>query len=675
MKVVLTKFALGKFWREVSLAYDLDRIFFFLGHATQDAKGRIHYKNGYNKILNAEVKLMAGHNYHGYQGAPYRDYCIKTFSKDKLWSAADNQHNAWHIEFLEGKKPYDAYKKPLIEIPKFDRPLYVHQSDMTRFIVTRKRCVVAGEMGVGKTLSDIEATEILRPDGWWYVAPRSALKAVERELRKWDCQMRPELMTYQGLVKRMKELEGEDFTPPQKVTFDESSCVKTVEAQRTQAAVMLADAIRLHWGEHAYIVLMTGTPAPKSPLDWYSQCEIACPGFLIEGDMRKFKNRLAILVDKDFGGGVHKHIGGWRDRDDICDVCGMTEQDPLHEFSQELADTVENYECHEFKLAKNEVKFLHTRIVEGGLVMVKKKADCLDLPEKRFEEVHLEPTKKLLQIARAMANSSPTVSEALSRCRTLSDGFIYEMEKVGETKCPICKGSKEMQDWIIKDEFEGEPISDYHDDGSIMSDDEFRSRFFDYKLMECVKCGGSGQIDVEARHIKEVGCPKDDALRELINQHSEIGRLVTYGAFQGSVDRIEKIYKEMEWHTIRWDGRGVHCSVPDIDPLDLFQDARGEYPRVGFVGQPGAAGMGLTLTASPSCVFYSNTYNAVDRLQASDRIHRIGMDLVRGATIFDLYHLPTDYLVAHNLKEKIARQDLTMGVDVSMADVLEALNG
>jgi hypothetical protein len=252
---------------------------------------------------------------------------------------------------------------------------------------------------------------------------------------------------------------------------------------------------------------------------------------------------------------------------------------------------------------------------------------------------------------------------------------MYEMEKVGETKCPICDGSKQMMDWVLKPEFDGEPISDYHDDGSIMTDDEFRSRFFTREKMECIKCGGEGVIDVEARHTKCVKTPKDDALRELIDQHGEIGRLVTYGAFQGSVDRITQIYKDMEWQTIRWDGRGIHCSVPDIDPLDLFQDAKGEYPRVGFIGQPGAAGMGLTLTASPSCVFYSNTFNAVDRLQAQDRIHRLGMDIVRGATIFDLFNLPTDYLVAHNLKEKIARQDLTMGVDVSMAQVLEALNG
>jgi len=131
----------------------------------------------------------------------------------------------------------------------------------------------------------------------------------------------------------------------------------------------------------------------------------------------------------------------------------------------------------------------------------------------------------------------------------------------------------------------------------------------------------------------------------------------------------------MGWDYIKWDGHGVQSSVPDVDPLDLFQDMLVKRPKVGFVGQPGAAGQGLTLTASPTCVYYSNTFNAVDRMQSADRIHRPGMDVNRGATLYDLFHLPTDRLVYNNIMEKIARQDLTLGIDVSMAAIMEALNG
>ncbi len=71
--------------------------------------------------------------------------------------------------------------------------------------------------------------------------------------------------------------------------------------------------------------------------------------------------------------------------------------------------------------------------------------------------------------------------------------------------------------------------------------------------------------------------------------------------------------------------------------------------------------MGLTLTASPTIVFYSNDFNAESRIQAEDRIHRPGMDKTRGATIIDLIHLPSDEYVLDNLKKKKDLQNLTMG--------------
>jgi hypothetical protein len=675
MEIVKTRFALGRYWKDITLVYDIGRIFFT--------------GIGFNKTFNSEVKMMEGRQYHGYDGAPNRAYVIEHFGKDKMWSCADTPHNAFHISFLKGEKPYARWKEPLVDC-EITRPLYEHQCVAKRFIITRRQLILAGEMGVGKTLAEIESRELVNPDGAWYVAPLSALKAVKREQRKWDSHLLPEMMTYQGLVKRVREMEGLDIKPPQWMTLDESSCVKNPTSQRSQAAYIMANAMREFWGEDCYIVLMTGSPAPKSPLDWWMQCEIARPGYLIEGDINKFRQRLAILVDRDFGGGVHKHIAAWRDRENICDTCGLTEDDPIH--NPEMAEVLEeDDEIHTYTVAVNEVKKLYDRM--DGLVLVQLKKDCLDLPDKRFEEINLEPTKKIIQIARTLVRSAPTVAEGLARLRTLSDGFQYEDEKTGTERCPICNGAKMAMDWELKEEFVGEalPPCDYPTEDEINETtkwDEFedpyweackeaelewKRRFFDFKLMECVRCSGAGIIDTFTRTSREVFTPKEAALKELIEKHTEVGRLVTYAGFQGAVDRVEKIYQSMEWATIKWDGRGIKCSIPDVDPLDLFQDMKGVYPRVGFIGQPGAAGMGLTLTASPGCVYWSNTFNAVDRIQSVDRIHRLGMDTVRGATIYDLLHLPTDYLVLNNIKEKIARQDLTMGLDIRMEDVLNAL--
>ena len=45
---------------------------------------------------------------------------------------------------------------------------------------------------------------------------------------------------------------------------------------------------------------------PKTPLDWWSQAEIAWPGFLREGSLKALEQRLAFMADKQFDAGVFK---------------------------------------------------------------------------------------------------------------------------------------------------------------------------------------------------------------------------------------------------------------------------------------------------------------------------------------------------------------------------------
>ena len=45
-----------------------------------------------------------------------------------------------------------------------------------------------------------------------------------------------------------------------------------------------------------------------------------------------------------------------------------------------------------------------------------------------------------------------------------------------------------------------------------------------------------------------------------------------------------------------------------------------------FVGNPAAAGTGLTLHAAHTVIYASNSFNFTDRLQSEDRAHRIGLE-------------------------------------------------
>jgi hypothetical protein len=163
-----------------------------------------------------------------------------------------------------------------------------------------------------------------------------------------------------------------------------------------------------------------------------------------------------------------------------------------------------------------------------------------------------------------------------------------------------------------------------------------------------------------------VECPKDDALVEDLDAHEEVGRLCVYAGFTESVDRVVSICHRQGWATIRADGRGWEGKTPTGDDLAnaellrLFQEDFDNYPRICFIGQPGSAGEGLTLTASPTIVYWSNDFNGNSRMQSEDRGHRPGMDTERGGLIKDYCHLPSDLYVIKNLREKRNLQAQTM---------------
>lgn len=147
---------------------------------------------------------------------------------------------------------------------------------------------------------------------------------------------------------------------------------------------------------------------------------------------------------------------------------------------------------------------------------------------------------------------------------------------------------------------------------------------------------------------------------DLFDEFNDVGRLVAYGGFTGSIDRLIKICESCGWQWIRVDGRGWHSSI-EGDYLENFQDKLVEIPKLAFIGHPGSAGMGLTLTASPVVIYYSNDFDAEYRMQSMERCHRPGMDFNLGCTIIDLFHLPTDHLVYQNLMKKFKLQNLSMG--------------
>lgn len=606
--------------------------------------GRIEFKFGFNRALMDEIKSMAGAKWHGRDENPR-----------KIWSVTDCERNRFQLLYMQGQNPYEWFERP-IENQLYERPLRANQVQLADCGLTYHFQIWAAEPGLGKTLAAIEVMERSGFKDWWWVGPVAGLKAVVREFHKWGCRIEPELMTYEGLVKRIKHWEP-GTVPPHGLILDESQRAKTAGTHRSQAAFHLATAMRDAWGYDCYDIEMTGTPSPKSPVDWWMQAEIACPGFLREGTPQAFQRRMAFMeqVTTLDGASYWKQIG-WRDNEDKCQHCGRF---PDYEAHDKLTSTALSLNYHKYEKSVNEVALLYERL--KGLAVVQQKKDCLDLPEKQYRKIFCQPKPSTMRAAQTLLRTAPNVITGMTLLRELSDGFQYREEQDGVMVCPRCQGNKEVQEWV-----------DPNDEERTYSQTDFLDPALAASLVkhtiECPSCAGVGEIARFVRKADMVPCPKEQVLKDLLEEQEDRGRIVIFAGFTGSIDRCCEIAQKARWTVIRVDGRGWNTVGPQgetisRDALDLWSDLSDteETRRVAYIAHPGSGGVAVTLTEACVAVFYSNDFTPEYRAQAVDRIHRPGMDYNLGATIVDIIHLPSDERVLEVLNDNRRLELMTMG--------------
>ena len=562
---------------DVGLKVDEDRIWF--------------QSMPFSKILNKTIKTFAGYKWHGFQEPPV-----------KKWSISNCHRNVFQLQHLWGEDVYAWWDRPLELLDKsvftrrqfaeLGREIQPAQIDMVSRGLQYHFQILAAEQGLGKSLTSIEIMERSGKKEWWFVGPKSALKSVERELKVWglDDSIKLRIMSYNRLIK-IARYEFEGLVPPDGIIFDECTAMKTPETHTAKACQFIADLIREKHGFDGYVILLSGTPSAKRCTDLWSQCEVCFPGFIKEGSFRAFEQRYAVMeqvTDMD-GVSFNKRVG-WNE--------------------EEIANLPARYK---------------------GLMTVYRKKDWVNLPEKVYKKIRLEPSKKTLRVAKSLCKIAPNTITALNWTRALSSGFQYVNAADGEKECPVCKGTGVYD----------QPVQGV-----------------------CPGCFGNKTIPDYQRQTKKVKCPKDDALRGILDDNEAHGRLVVAASFQGSIDRILDICKERGWAVACVDGRGWRSydnqgGSIKVEPLDLWEENPG---KVCFVCNPGSARFGLTLTLAHTLVFYDNNFSAEHRLQMEDRIHRMSMDLVLGANIIDLLHLPVDLMVVETLLANKRLEEMSLGV-------------
>ena len=516
----------------------------------------------YNRAMVDEVKVMQRNSGGGWDAVR------------KVWVIANSRRNLFALDILMNGDMIKRYDSE-INFTQTIEGFWHHQNLMYAFLKARHRCILAAEMRTGKTRPTLQVFYDSQWPVCWWVAPKSALRGLERELQKFTVPKGKQVImfTYEGFK---REIKLDPTALPGFVVFDECQKLKTPSSERSEMAQRLSDDLYDKYKGEEFVVGLSGTPAPKDPSDWWNICEIIQPGFVREGDINKFKRR----------------YGMWEQRE------GVVGQMYWHLIQWNL----------------DEINRLYNRL--RPLVQVHLKKDCLDLPPIQYEIREFAPSKEVLAVARAIADTETHVLTAVNKLRQLSDGFMY--------------------------------VKEY---------DEATNR--------------------ENRHAEYVGSPKEVGLKEDLDNHEDVGRLIVYAGFQGSVDLITKICTEKGWWVLQADGRAWTVIKPnghrsengDLDAysvdfcLSEFDGSTNTrtIPKLVFVAQTDAAGTGLELSSSPTIIYYSNSNNGEGRMQSEARAHSANMDKQRGLTVIDYIHLPTDKKIRDSLLNKKDLQAVSMG--------------
>ena len=130
-----------------------------------------------------------------------------------------------------------------------------------------------------------------------------------------------------------------------------------------------------------------------------------------------------------------------------------------------------------------------------------------------------------------------------------------------------------------------------------------------------------GHVVLDDGYIVRTSGFRLDTLMDIIEDLPNDNKVIIWATYRDDirviVDKLEEVY-----------GKSVvqyHGGVKDADrtnTIESFQEASSGFRF--FVGNPQTGGMGITLTASSTVIYYSNSYNLEHRIQSEDRAHRIG---------------------------------------------------
>ena len=117
------------------------------------------------------------------------------------------------------------------------------------------------------------------------------------------------------------------------MAVDESTSIKTPTAKRTKSILSIGKLAN-------YRRILTGSPVTKSPLDLYTQCAFLNEHLLGFTSFYTFRNRYAVMVDRNFGGRRVQIPAGYKRLDELSKILKAFSDRVLKENCLDLPEKV-----------------------------------------------------------------------------------------------------------------------------------------------------------------------------------------------------------------------------------------------------------------------------------------------------------------------------------------------
>lgn len=483
--------------------------------------------------------------------------------------------------YLENTKTAQ-HVNPLKDVPiKAPYTLYQHQIKAFNIALALKSFAAFMDMGTGKSLTTVAIAGRRYLDGTvkrlLIVAPSSVCAVWPREFKQFADfparvqvllgemgkrksalhylmapvprgevdPLRVAVINYEATWRMDEDKQLSNFAPDM-IVCDESQRIKNPRAKQSKAMHTLGDLKSVK-----YKMILTGTPIQNNTLDLWSQYRFLAPQ-TFDASFYAYQHKYAVMG----GIGNHQYFG-----------------------PRNLEELTRKAHAIAYRVTKEE---------------------CLDLPEKVFEDRPVDIGDKAMKLYKALARDSCAALEGAQITANIVLTRLLRLQQVT-----------------------GGHVND--DNGNV-------THVHNAKVDACAEIVESLCIDDNKKVVLFARFrPELSALHERIGAMLE-KRKLSYVAIDGSVS-VEK--------------RGALVEKFQTDP-----DCR------VFIGQIEACAEGITLTAASTMVYYSYTFNSAKYLQSLDRIHRVGQ--VNRCTYIHL--IVPDSIDEHILKALKNKEDLARSV-------------